>query len=101
MKIFVSSTFTDMDAARDILNKQVCPRLTNRARKLYGQEIDMTDFRWGIDTENTDNGQNSENNGSTDNGGNTEGGNTEGGSTLPEEDDADNDNRIPVTDLVP
>ena len=50
----------------------------------------------GGNTENTDNGQNSENNGSTDNGGNTE-----GGSALPEEDDADNDNRIPVTDLVP
>lgn len=53
MKIFVSSTFTDMDLARDIINKQVQPLLAKRMRETYGQEIDFTDFRWGIDTENT------------------------------------------------
>ena len=55
MKIFVSGTFADMDAARDILNKQVCPRLNQRTRKFYGQEIDLTDLRRGIDTESADN----------------------------------------------
>ena len=53
MKIFVSSTFTDMDLARDIINKQVQPLLAKRIRETYGQDIDFTDFRWGIDTENT------------------------------------------------
>ena len=55
----------------------------------------------GGNNDNTQNTENSENNDNTQNdGGNTDGGNDNGGS-LPEEDDADNDNRIPVTDLIP
>ena len=51
--IFVSSTFRDMQAERDILIKEVLPRINE---KLYpvGKTFQFTDLRWGIDTLDVD-----------------------------------------------
>lgn len=47
--VFVSSTFKDMQAERDILKSQVQPQLNNIARK-YGESVSFSDLRWGVDT---------------------------------------------------
>ena len=47
--IFVSSTFRDMQAERDLVQKEVLPRLRSKARE-YGENINMIDLRWGVDT---------------------------------------------------
>lgn len=47
--IFVSSTFRDMQAERDMIQKEVLPQLRNRAR-VYGENINVIDLRWGVDT---------------------------------------------------
>ena len=49
--IFVSSTFRDMQAERDLIQKEVLPQLRSKARK-YGENINMIDLRWGVDTSN-------------------------------------------------
>ncbi len=47
--IFVSSTFRDMHFERDILNREIGPRL-NYYLSQYNQSIRITDLRWGVDT---------------------------------------------------
>ena len=47
--IFISSTFRDMQAERDLLQEEVLPQLKNRAKK-YGENINLIDLRWGVDT---------------------------------------------------
>lgn len=47
--IFVSSTFRDMQAERDMIQKEVLPQLRSKARA-YGENINMIDLRWGVDT---------------------------------------------------
>ena len=51
--IFVSSTFRDMQAERDILKSVVQPRLNDTARK-YGDSVSFSDLRWGVDTTSMD-----------------------------------------------
>ena len=53
-KIFVSSTFRDMNAERDIIHRVVMPRLNKIARE-YGESISFCDLRWGVDTSDLDN----------------------------------------------
>ena len=48
-KLFVSSTFKDMQAERDALRDYVSARINAEARK-HGDEIEFCDLRWGIDT---------------------------------------------------
>ena len=48
-RIFVSSTFRDMQAERDVLHLEVLPELNEFAAQ-YGQSIAISDLRWGIDT---------------------------------------------------
>ena len=48
-KIFVSSTFRDMQYERDILHESVLPRL-NAAALEYGDALSLCDLRWGVDT---------------------------------------------------
>ena len=48
-KIFVSSTFRDMQAERDALHLEVLPELNEFAAR-YGQSVAISDLRWGIDT---------------------------------------------------
>lgn len=48
-RIFISSTFRDMNAERDLFHEQICPDLNEVARS-YGESIDVCDLRWGVDT---------------------------------------------------
>ncbi len=48
-RIFVSSTFKDMHAERDLVQKIVEPELRKAAR-LHFSNLDMIDLRWGVDT---------------------------------------------------
>ena len=48
-KIFVSSTFRDMQAERDILHLVVLPEVNEYAAQ-FGQSVGISDLRWGIDT---------------------------------------------------
>ena len=48
-KMFVSSTFMDMQMERDSLKKRIVPDLNMRLRE-YGTKISQTDLRWGIST---------------------------------------------------
>lgn len=50
---FVSSTFRDMQAERDALQNVILPEIRKTAN-LIGQDVFLTDLRWGIDTSNTD-----------------------------------------------
>jgi len=47
--IFISSTFKDMDAERDMLKKYVIPRLEETLREKR-VELKVIDLRWGVDT---------------------------------------------------
>lgn len=48
---FISSTFKDMQAERDILQEKVFPRLRKLAAE-YGEDVSELDLRWGVDTMN-------------------------------------------------
>lgn len=48
---FVSSTFSDMQAERDILHQRVFPRIRKQLEP-YGEDIEGLDLRWGVDTSN-------------------------------------------------
>ena len=43
---FVSSTFEDMVGEREILHREVLPRINKEIRK-YGEYISICDLRWG------------------------------------------------------
>ncbi len=47
--VFISSTFTDMQAERDLLSARVLPAV-NAAAKRYGDGVSFSDLRWGINT---------------------------------------------------
>ncbi len=47
--IFISSTFIDMQAERDLVQERVLPALRDEARK-YGDNVGVIDLRWGVDT---------------------------------------------------
>lgn len=49
--VFISSTFKDMQAERDLLQRRVFPRL-RRALMEYGEDVNFLDLRWGVDTLN-------------------------------------------------
>ena len=48
---FISSTFSDMQAERDILHQRVFPRIRKQL-EAYGEDIEGLDLRWGVDTSN-------------------------------------------------
>jgi tetratricopeptide (TPR) repeat protein len=48
--IFISSTFKDMHAERDMLNIDVFPEISEFIRE-YGEELSFIDLRWGINTQ--------------------------------------------------
>gem|GEM_PF-2232262 len=54
MKIFVSSTFKDMHAERDMLHFDVFPEIAEFIRD-YGEELTFIDLRWGINTQTLEN----------------------------------------------
>lgn len=49
--VFISSTFKDMQAERDLLHEAVFPRL-RKVMAEYGEDIQELDLRWGVDTAN-------------------------------------------------
>ena len=49
IKVFVSSTFRDMDYERDLLHDEIIPEINEYCRP-YGEQIQLCDLRWGIDT---------------------------------------------------
>lgn len=48
---FISSTFSDMQAERDVLHQRVFPRIRKQLEQ-YGEDIEGLDLRWGVDTSN-------------------------------------------------
>ncbi|MBR4409931.1 MAG: DUF4062 domain-containing protein, partial [Firmicutes bacterium] len=46
---FISSTFKDMQAERDMLHQSVFPDLRYRLKE-FGEDIQELDLRWGVDT---------------------------------------------------
>jgi telomerase protein component 1 len=47
LKIFISSTFKDMNAERDVLIKSVFPRLREKAEAELGIRVQKINRRWG------------------------------------------------------
>eukprot|EP00094_Tigriopus_californicus_P004234 TCALIF_04081-PA protein Name:"Similar to Tep1 Telomerase protein component 1 (Rattus norvegicus)" AED:0.30 eAED:0.29 QI:0/0.3/0.18/0.63/1/1/11/0/2784 len=47
IRVFVSSTFTDMHGERDLINRFVMPELQRRAKSLH-MDVRAIDLRWGI-----------------------------------------------------
>jgi hypothetical protein len=47
VRVFISSTFRDFGAERDLLMKRVFPELRRRARARFVEVIDV-DLRWGF-----------------------------------------------------
>lgn len=56
MRVFISSTFQDLNSERDYLMKQVFPELKEIARS-RGVDFIALDLRWGITSEDTKNGK--------------------------------------------
>lgn len=50
--VFVSSTFTDTNAERNVLMANILPSLRNAGLKV-GIEVTFVDMRWGVRDENT------------------------------------------------
>ena len=46
---FISSTFKDMQAERDMLQQIILPRVRRWLRR-YGEDMLALDLRWGVDT---------------------------------------------------
>ncbi|KAL7638639.1 UNVERIFIED_CONTAM: hypothetical protein RMT77_011211 [Armadillidium vulgare] len=54
VRIFTSSTFTDMSMERNTLMAEVYPRLKEFCREKHGLEFQVVDMRWGVRDEATD-----------------------------------------------
>uniref|UniRef100_A0A1I8G4P0 NACHT domain-containing protein n=1 Tax=Macrostomum lignano TaxID=282301 RepID=A0A1I8G4P0_9PLAT len=48
VRVFVSSTFSDMHVERNVLMQQVYPKLKQFCRDRYGLAFQLVDMRWGI-----------------------------------------------------
>ena len=59
INIFISSTFNDMQSERDYIRKYVVPRLKKNLSK-YHVNIQVTDLRWGVDTQSVEEDQREE-----------------------------------------
>lgn len=56
MRVFISSTFKDLNPERNYIMKMIFPRLKEVAREL-GIDLVILDLRWGITSEDTKNGK--------------------------------------------
>ena len=54
MRIFTSSTFTDMLMERNCLMEYVYPKIKEYCREKHGLEYQVVDMRWGVRDEMTD-----------------------------------------------
>lgn len=57
LKIFISSTFKDMNAERDILIKTVFPRLREKIKAEWDIRLQEVDLRWGVTEEDVKKGE--------------------------------------------
>lgn len=48
-RVFISSTFRDFHPERDLLQRKVAPRV-RLACAAHGEQLDLVDLRWGVDT---------------------------------------------------
>ena len=53
IKVFLSSTFKDMDAERDLIMNRVAPMLQERLAP-EGMSVQFIDLRWGVNTQDAD-----------------------------------------------
>src|SRR5262249_11809547 len=56
VRIFISSTFRDFGAERDLLVRQVVPALRARLQERFVELVDV-DLRWGITAEQAERGE--------------------------------------------
>ena len=56
IRVFLSSTFRDFMEERDLLVKQVFPRLRKQAQE-RGVEVVDVDLRWGVTQEESEQGK--------------------------------------------
>jgi len=56
VRVFISSTFRDMQVERDVLVKQVSPELRRRCTE-RGVDFVEVDLRWGVTEEEAENGE--------------------------------------------
>ena len=54
VRIFTSSTFTDMLMERNTLMEYVYPKIKEYCREKHGLEYQVVDMRWGVRDEMTD-----------------------------------------------
>ena len=54
VRIFTSSTFTDMLMERNTLMEYVYPKIKEYCRERHGLEFQVVDMRWGVRDEMTD-----------------------------------------------
>ncbi|RWS26802.1 NACHT and WD repeat domain-containing protein 2-like protein, partial [Leptotrombidium deliense] len=54
VRIFTSSTFTDMSMERNYLMQNVYPKLKDYCKEKFGLEFQVVDMRWGVRDEATD-----------------------------------------------
>ncbi|XP_067942094.1 NACHT and WD repeat domain-containing protein 2-like [Watersipora subatra] len=60
IKIFLSSTFTDMKAERNMLMSAIFPRLKKYCQENYKLEFQVVDMRWGVQDQASDDHSTSE-----------------------------------------
>ena len=53
IKVFLSSTFKDMDAERDVIMNRVAPTL-QQLLEPQGITVQFIDLRWGVNTQDAD-----------------------------------------------
>ncbi|WAQ98657.1 NWD2-like protein [Mya arenaria] len=51
IRVFLSSTFSDMAEERNMLLEDVYPRIQEYSRRKYGVDFQMVDMRWGVTNE--------------------------------------------------
>lgn len=56
IRFFISSTFDDMLAEREMLHKRIVPKINEYAKR-FGESVEICDLRWGIDTSDTAEGE--------------------------------------------
>lgn len=57
VRLFISSTFTDMTLERNTLMERVYPRMKKYCRERHGLDFQVVDMRWGVRDEATDDHQ--------------------------------------------
>ncbi|XP_060569674.1 NACHT and WD repeat domain-containing protein 2-like [Ruditapes philippinarum] len=51
IRVFLSSTFSDMAEERNMLLQDVYPKISEYAKNKYGVNFQMVDMRWGVTNE--------------------------------------------------